>query len=240
MTEKKSCKNGACSSTKLDELLSENEIDFKSIFECENCTMQMHSHIETITGTLTGISENYLMSAQSGIYSILNEELDIEKMSLNVPNKPLPKYLKKFVDNDLISSNQENLSLLCIISESLKVFDIFGRGLVERSFAPIPAFRSGNAALKYKVLEEEDENVKFSYQFIKESDDLVYLTIQLSPKKEKSFLEVELNMDDRLLISSKINELGVVNFPNLQEGKYKLNFRGKNLLKSVDLTIYAE
>ncbi len=233
------CDKKNCFSEKMENLLLDEEIPFSKILECENCTSRLHRNMEAIGGTFETLMENYLTRKDPGMHSEFNEELDIRRMDSKLPNKPLPSYLKKFIQDNRPSSS-ENLSLLCIISETIKVFDVLGKGLVEGLYPLSPAFRSAGSTLKYKILEESEEEIKFSYQFIKEADDLVYLTIQLHPKTYNKFQEVELNLNQRLLMSCKINDQGIVHFPNLQEGMYKLNFNGKNSLKSVDLTIYAE
>ncbi|MBE7410529.1 MAG: hypothetical protein L6Q54_09950 [Leptospiraceae bacterium] len=240
MNDNKFCKNPTCYGSRIENFLFNNDIQFAKVFECENCTSALHQSIETIHFTIDTLKEKYLAGTNSKVYSDFNENIDLAKMEdKNIPNKPLPVYLQKFIQDNTTAKSQ-NLSLLCVISDTIKVFDVFGKGIIESLYPLSPSFRSKNTSLKYKILEESDKDIHFSYQFIKESENLIYLTIQLHPKNENTFHEVELNLNQRLLMSSKIDEEGIVSFPNLQEGIYRLNFNGKNRLKSVDLTIYTE
>ncbi|MEM4271250.1 MAG: hypothetical protein QXO70_04115 [Candidatus Pacearchaeota archaeon] len=172
--------------------------------------------------------------------------MSLELEAFNSENSamlPLPKYLQNYMDMsfEVPKSKHNNSFVVKVAKEGIRLLS----EVLESSFHVLPqlevAVRSKEVESTQTIqLEEKQESYQIQYQIIKENENEVYLSIHF-PKNHKSpYEQVILRKNNRFIYSSQIGESGIVSFSGLQEGRYVVEFLGKKVSKSIDITILLD
>lgn len=157
---------------------------------------------------------------------------------------PLPKYLQNYMNMSFEvpkSQKASNSFVVKIAKEGLQLLAEF----LEPSFHVLPqlnvAVRSKEVESTQTIhLEEKQDSYQIQYQIIRENDSEVYLSIHF-PKNQKSpYEQVILRKNNRFIYSSQIGDSGIVSFSGLKEGRYVVEFLGKKVSKSIDITVLLD
>ncbi|EPG65158.1 hypothetical protein [Leptospira wolffii] len=205
---------------------------------------------EALQAGLKAAGETYFESAsRKHVYNAFQEELDLGKAELNEgwQVKPFPEYLKRYVEMELAHKAQGKESIVVKLGKSgAQLFDSLVETLqINTRVDYAPAMRSAVAkapsASEFIVFEEKvDKDCKFTYQVIQETDETAYLSVKIECPRPEDFQRVNLSKDGRFILSNQFNSEGITNFSGLREGKYTVEFQGKDLSKSIDLFILLD
>ncbi|MFB5650933.1 hypothetical protein ACE5IS_09835 [Leptospira wolffii] len=205
---------------------------------------------EALQAGLKAAGETYFESAsRKHVYNAFQEELDLGKAELNEgwQVKPFPEYLKRYVEMELAHKAQGKESIVVKLGKSgAQLFDSLVETLqINTRVDYAPAMRSAVAkapsASEFIVFEEKvDKDCKFTYQVVQETDETAYLSVKIECPRPEDFQRVNLSKDGRFILSNQFNSEGITNFSGLREGKYTVEFQGKDLSKSIDLFILLD
>ncbi len=215
--------------------------------ELQNELIQME---EALQASLKAAGEAYFISAsRNHPFNAFQEDLDVNKAELNEgwQVKPFPEYLKRYVEMELSHKVQGKESIVVKLGKSGA--QLFG-SLIETlqintrvDYAPAmrSAVTKAPSASEFIVFEEKvDKDCKFTYQVVQETDETAYLSVKIECPRPEDFQRVNLSKDSRFILSNQFNSEGITNFSGLREGKYTVEFQGKDLSKSIDLFILLD
>ncbi|PJZ71243.1 hypothetical protein CH373_01660 [Leptospira perolatii] len=205
---------------------------------------------EALQAAIVSASESYLESAsRSHSFSSFQEDLDLQKAELTEgwKVKDFPEYLKRYVAIELSRKEQGKESIVVKLGKSgARLFDSLVESLqINTRVDYAPAMRSSASktptASEFIVFEEKvEDDCKFTYQVVQETNDTAYLSVKIESPKTEAFQRVNLSKDGRFILSNQFNSEGITNFSGLREGKYTVEFQGKDLSKSIDLFILLD
>ncbi len=213
------------------ELSSLNEEEWKHFLEIEESTFACMKFLQ---------SRDILQSG--GEFSM---DLELELFNSESPAKlPLPQYLQKYIDISFETqkSNTESVSFVIkLAKEGLKLLT----GGLDPNFTILPKLdsvvRSKEIDATQTVnLEEKQDPFKIQYQITKENEKEVYLSFHFPKEQKNPYEQVILKRNNRFIYSSQIGGNGIVSFSGLQEGRYLIEFLGKKLSKSIDITVLLD
>lgn len=205
---------------------------------------------EALQATLKAAGESYFDSAsRTHSFHSFQEDLDLNKAELNEgwQAKPFPEYLKRYVEMELARKAQGKESIVVKLGKSgAQLFGSLIETLqINTRVDYAPAMRSAVAkspsSSEFIVFEEKmDKDCKFTYQVVQETDETAYLSVKIECPRPEDFQRVNLSKDGRFILSNQFNSEGITNFSGLREGKYTVEFQGKDLSKSIDLFILLD
>ncbi|EQA44232.1 hypothetical protein LEP1GSC050_3586 [Leptospira broomii serovar Hurstbridge str. 5399] len=205
---------------------------------------------ESLQAGLKAAEESYFESAaRSHAYTTFQEDLDVSKAELTEgwQIKAFPEYLKRYVEMELSRKEQSRESIVVKLGKSgAQLFDSLIQTLqINTRVDYAPAMRSAAAktpaASEFIVFEEKvEDDCKFTYQVVQETEETAYLSVKIDCPRPEDFQRVNLSKDGRFILSNQFNSDGITNFAGLREGKYTVEFQGKDLSKSIDLFILLD
>lgn len=205
---------------------------------------------EALQAGLKAAGESYFESAsRKHVFNAFQEDLDVGKAELNEgwQVKPFPEYLKRYVEMELSRKEQGKESIVVKLGKSgAQLFDSLIETLqINTRVDYAPAMRSAvakaPASSEFIVFEEKvDKDCKFTYQVVQETEETAYLSVKIECPRPEDFQRVNLSKDGRFILSNQFNSEGITNFSGLREGKYTVEFQGKDLSKSIDLFILLD
>lgn len=178
--------------------------------------------------------------------SVFYEKLDIAKANHSISpsnNKPLPLYLKNFIEADFaLQKKQEDNLVIRFGKAGIKLLGSFFEQteIIPLELA-IPSVRNAATTTPQSIsMLEKTEQGNLVYQIIQENENEAYLSVKFDPAFVAIYNQVNLRKDNRFIYSSNINSEGIVSFSGLKEGIYNIEFTGKNVSKRFDLSLFAD
>ncbi|TGN01098.1 hypothetical protein [Leptospira yasudae] len=202
---------------------------------------------ESIQAGISAATLSYLKEAsQNGKFSELQEAIDLQKADLTgYFSKEVPKYLKRYVSLELARKAPTKESIVVKLGKSgARIFESLVESLqINTRVDYAPSMRSAltKDPSEFVVFEEKVlDNSKFTYQLVQETPETAFLSVKIETPDADSFQRVNLYKDTRFILSNQFNNEGIANFSGLREGKYTVEFQGKENSKSLDLFILLE
>lgn len=234
------CQNRECQLERLQNEWASGQT-FAWNLECENCIQSILEMEDTLFRILKQETEFQLL----GMDSNLSETLDVRKAELRLSKNTLevPNFLKSYVSQNLQSPKQKDSpSILVLLQETgVQLLQIFqNQSIFTHKHVLHSAIRSKESKQSLMVQEVEEQRTDssdFTYLMVPESANDIFLSVKIHSKISDQFKQVHLSKDDRFLLSSKVDQQGVVSFSRLKEGNYHLEFVGSGIKKSIDVTV---
>lgn len=159
--------------------------------------------------------------------------------------KDIPEYLKRYVSLELARKSPSKESIVVKLGKSgARIFESLVESLqINTRVDYAPSMRSAltKDPSEFVVFEEKVfDNSKFTYQLVQETPETAFLSVKIESPDSDSFQRVNLYKDTRFILSNQFNNEGIANFSGLREGKYTVEFQGKENSKSLDLFILLE
>ncbi|MCG6169527.1 hypothetical protein LFX25_16945 [Leptospira sp. FAT2] len=202
---------------------------------------------ESIQAGISAATLSYLKEAsQNGKFSELQEAIDLQKADLSgYLSKEVPEYLKRYVTLELARKAPTKESIVVKLGKSgARIFESLVESLqINTRVDYAPSMRSAltKDPSEFVVFEEKVlDNSKFTYQLVQETPETAFLSVKIESPDADSFQRVNLYKDTRFILSNQFNNEGIANFSGLREGKYTVEFQGKENSKSLDLFILLE
>ncbi|MBW0432930.1 hypothetical protein HGB47_04800 [Leptospira yasudae] len=202
---------------------------------------------ESIQAGISAATLSYLKEAsQNGKFSELQEAIDLQKADLTgYFSKEVPEYLKRYVSLELARKAPTKESIVVKLGKSgARIFESLVESLqINTRVDYAPSMRSAltKDPSEFVVFEEKVlDNSKFTYQLVQETPETAFLSVKIETPDADSFQRVNLYKDTRFILSNQFNNEGIANFSGLREGKYTVEFQGKENSKSLDLFILLE
>ncbi|TGL79999.1 hypothetical protein [Leptospira yasudae] len=202
---------------------------------------------ESIQAGISAATLSYLREAsQIGKFSELQEAIDLQKADLTgYFSKEVPEYLKRYVSLELARKAPTKESIVVKLGKSgARIFESLVESLqINTRVDYAPSMRSAltKDPSEFVVFEEKVlDNSKFTYQLVQETPETAFLSVKIETPDADSFQRVNLYKDTRFILSNQFNNEGIANFSGLREGKYTVEFQGKENSKSLDLFILLE
>ncbi|XDD50059.1 hypothetical protein AB3N59_17105 [Leptospira sp. WS92.C1] len=213
----------------------------------KNLQNQLIQMEESIQAGINSATLSYLNQAsQNGTFSEFQEAIDLQKADLSgYLTKNVPEYLKRYVSLELARKTPAKESIVVKLGKSgARIFDSLIESLqINTRVDYAPSMRSALAKdpSEFVVFEEKIlDNSKFTYQLVQETPETAFLSVKIESPDANSFQRVNLYKDTRFILSNQFNNEGIANFSGLREGKYTVEFQGKDHSKSLDLFILLE
>ncbi|RHX92371.1 hypothetical protein [Leptospira stimsonii] len=213
----------------------------------KNLQNQLIQMEESIQAGINSATVSYLsQAAQQGKYSEFQEALDLQKADLGgYLTKDVPEYLKRYVTLELARKSPSKESIVVKLGKSgARIFESLVESLqINTRVDYAPSMRSAvtKDPSEFVVFEEKVlDNSKFTYQLVQETPETAFLSVKIESPDADSFQRVNLYKDTRFILSNQFNNEGIANFSGLREGKYTVEFQGKDHSKSLDLFILLE
>jgi hypothetical protein len=233
------CKNPSCKVNTFDSLHSENISEIYAQAEtCDTCFAVVQQWEEGIFHSIANLRDMSLLSKQTPFKESL--DLDTAERMEALPTKPLPLYLKNYMEMSFQKekSTEKDSIVIKIAREGVKFLNaILNDSQLELIPALLPSTRSKEKEFEESLNLKDNDIV---YQVIKESKDEAYLCININGENKFGYYQVNLKKNNRFIYSSQVNERGIVSFSGLKDGKYTIEFLGKNSTKTIDLTILID
>ncbi|MCB1141140.1 MAG: hypothetical protein H7A24_01905 [Leptospiraceae bacterium] len=242
--EKTTNENSICSHNLEQILASENwEGAYQLAGSCGSCFSQLIEFESFIVnGYYHSPSQRAFLSKE---HALFQEKLDLDKLEImeKKENIPLPTYLKNYMDLSLKESQPLRDSIvLKITKNSIRLINSFFQNSIMDLTSMVPVATRSRELDDSNVIsfrEVTESNSELTYQLIAENEEEAYLSVQFN-SSEKPYQQVILKKNNRFIYSSRVDDNGVVSFAGLKEGKYSIEFEGKNGTKSIDLTILLD
>ncbi|WP_036096477.1 hypothetical protein [Leptospira weilii] len=225
-------------------LLNGEVADADTDIKLQNQLIQME---ESIQAGISASTLSYLdQVSKKGKYSELQETIDLQKADLTgYLTKGIPEYLKRYVSLELARKSPGKESIVVKLGKSgARIFESLVESLqINTRVDYAPSMRSAltKDPSEFVVFEEKVlDNSKFTYQLVQETPETAFLSVKIESPDVDSFQRVNLYKDTRFILSNQFNNEGIANFSGLREGKYTVEFQGKENSKSLDLFILLE
>ncbi|MDV6236140.1 hypothetical protein CH379_010955 [Leptospira ellisii] len=225
-------------------LLNGTEVNAETEKNLQTQLIQME---EAIQAGISSATLSYLNQiAPNGKFSELQEEIDLQKADLKgYLTKDFPEYLKRYVSLELARKTPNKESIVVKLGKSgARIFESLLESLeINTRVDYAPSMRSAltKDPSEFVVFEEKVlDNSKFTYQLVQETPETAFLSVKIESPDANSFQRVNLYKDTRFILSNQFNNEGIANFSGLREGKYTVEFQGKENSKSLDLFILLE
>ncbi|TGL92214.1 hypothetical protein EHQ76_20655 [Leptospira barantonii] len=225
-------------------LLNGEEANAATDIKLQNQLIQME---ESIQAGINAATLSYLdQASHKGKFSDLQEAIDLQKADLSgYLSKEVPEYLRRYVTLELARKSPSKESIVVKLGKSgARIFDSLVESLqINTRVDYAPSMRSAvtKDPSEFVVFEEKVlDNSKFTYQLVQETPETAFLSVKIESPDADSFQRVNLYKDTRFILSNQFNNEGIANFSGLREGKYTVEFQGKENSKSLDLFILLE
>ncbi|TGL66341.1 hypothetical protein [Leptospira kmetyi] len=225
-------------------LLNGEEANATTDIKLQNQLIQME---ESIQAGINAATLSYLdQASHKGKFSDFQEAIDLQKADLSgYLSKDVPEYLRRYVTLELARKSPSKESIVVKLGKSgARIFDSLVESLqINTRVDYAPSMRSAltKDPSEFVVFEEKVlDNSKFTYQLVQETPETAFLSVKIESPEANSFQRVNLYKDTRFILSNQFNNEGIANFSGLREGKYTVEFQGKENSKSLDLFILLE
>ncbi|AYV55783.1 hypothetical protein [Leptospira kmetyi] len=225
-------------------LLNGEEANATTDIKLQNQLIQME---ESIQAGINAATLSYLdQASHKGKFSDFQEAIDLQKADLSgYLSKDVPEYLRRYVTLELARKSPSKESIVVKLGKSgARIFDSLVESLqINTRVDYAPSMRSAltKDPSEFVVFEEKVlDNSKFTYQLVQETPETAFLSVKIESPDANSFQRVNLYKDTRFILSNQFNNEGIANFSGLREGKYTVEFQGKENSKSLDLFILLE